>query len=413
MGLSAAAEGRDGDSQSLSYRNRAAALRWLLPSDVGALFALYRDPEVRRYFPDGTLTYEQTQQGLDWLLNGRHLNPPGLGHWATLDKQTGEFIGRCGLVLQKIEGCEEMDLSYLLAKAYWGQGLGTEAAQAMARYGFEPLRLPRLICMIDPANQASIKVAQNVGMTLERAGVDEEGPFLLYLMTRSMSNPMDQSTHPTHQPKPEPISALDQTVDWVVAEIRRRVAQRVVQPGTPYLVALDGGSGSGKSTLSIKIADRLGAVMVQSDDFFAAEVTDAGWAARTDEARARDGIDWRRVRTEVLEPLLAGKPARWHAFDFVAGQQPDGTYLMSREVTERAPAAIIVLDGAYSTRPELADLIDLSILVEVPVEERHRRLAAREEADFLEAWHARWDGAERHYFEHVRPPAAFDLVVGN
>ena len=209
------------------------------------------------------------------------------------------------------------------------------------------------------------------------------------------------------------IHSPDQAVDRIIAEIQRRVATR----GVPFVVAVDGGSGSGKSTISARLTERLRATMsathVPGDDFFAAEITDAGWEARTAAERARDGIDWRRIRIEVLEPLLAGQPARWHAFDFVAGLRSDGTYPMQAEFTERSPADIIVLDGAYSARPELADLIGLSVLVDVPLAERHRRLAAREPADFMQAWHARWDAAEQHYFTQVRPPTSFDLVVAN
>ncbi len=151
--------------------------------------------------------------------------------------------------------------------------------------------------------------------------------------------------------------------------------------------------------------------MIQSDDFFAANISDAEWDVRTPEARAADGIDWQRLRTEALEPLLVGHWAKWHAFDFEAGVRPDGTYAMCADFVECKPAAVIMLDGAYSTRPELADLIDLSVLVDVPVDVRHARLAAREEPSFLEAWHARWDGAEDFYFRQVRPASAFDLVV--
>ena len=105
--------------------------------------------------------------------------------------------------------------------------------------------------------------------------------------------------------------------------------------------------------------------------------------------RAAAAIDWRRLRHEVLEPLLAGVAASWHPFDFAAGTRPDGTYPMAAQAETREPAAVIVLDGAYSSRPELADLIDLAVLVDVPVPERHRRIAVREERWFAEAWHAR------------------------
>jgi ribosomal-protein-alanine N-acetyltransferase len=158
--------------------------RRLLPSDLEDLFALYSDPEVRRYFPEGTLTYEETKEELEWFLNG-HPDNPALGLWATILKETNQFIGRCGLLPWTIDQRPEVEVAYMLAKAYWGQGLGTEAARAILYYGFERLQLSRLICLIDRENQASIKVARNIGMTFEKEGRDDKGPFLLYSLERS------------------------------------------------------------------------------------------------------------------------------------------------------------------------------------------------------------------------------------
>ena len=154
-------------------------LRRLLPEDLDRLFALYSDAETRRYFPEGTLTYEETREELEWFLNG-HPEHPELGLWATIHKPTNQFIGRCGLLPWPIDGRTEVEVAYLLDKAYWRQGLGTEAAQAIAQYAFEQLHLARLICLIDRENQASIKVAQSIGMAFVKEGVDEVGPYLLY-----------------------------------------------------------------------------------------------------------------------------------------------------------------------------------------------------------------------------------------
>lgn len=154
-------------------------LRRLLPDDLDRLFELYRDPEIRRYFPEGTLTYEETKEELEWFLNG-HPEHPELGLWATIHKATGQFIGRCGLLPWTINGRAEVEVAYLLAKEYWGQGLATEAAQAIADYASERLHLTRLICMIYAENRASIGVATRIGMTFESEEEDEAGPYLLY-----------------------------------------------------------------------------------------------------------------------------------------------------------------------------------------------------------------------------------------
>lgn len=154
-------------------------LRHLEPRDLDDLYALYSDVEVRRYFPEGTLTYEQTKEELEWFLDG-HPAHPELGLWATIYKENNQFIGRCGLLPWIIDGQHEVEVAYMLSRVYWGQGLATEAAQAIIDYGFRELRLPRLICLVDPANLASVRVAAKIGMIFEREGSDEKGPFLLY-----------------------------------------------------------------------------------------------------------------------------------------------------------------------------------------------------------------------------------------
>lgn len=160
-------------------------LRRLLPDDLDSLFALYNDPEIRRYFPEGTLTYEETREELEWFLNG-HPRHPELGLWATIHKESNQFIGRCGLLPWTIEQRPEVEVAYLLAKEYWGQGLATEAAQGILDYGFGQLGLSRLICMIDPGNQASINVAKRIGMAFEREAEDEKGPFLIYSRSKAV-----------------------------------------------------------------------------------------------------------------------------------------------------------------------------------------------------------------------------------
>lgn len=158
-------------------------LRRFIMDDLDALYALYSDPDVRRYFPEGTLTYAETREELEWFLHG-HPRFPQLGLWATILKETGQFIGRCGLLPWTIDGQREVEVAYLLDKKVWGQGLATEAAQAIAHYAFEQLRYRRLICLIDQENAASLRVATKIGMTFEKEGYDDKGPFLLYSMSR-------------------------------------------------------------------------------------------------------------------------------------------------------------------------------------------------------------------------------------
>ncbi|MEM7118795.1 MAG: zeta toxin family protein [Chloroflexota bacterium] len=198
-----------------------------------------------------------------------------------------------------------------------------------------------------------------------------------------------------------------------VEAIIHSIQKQQQQKPPPLLVAIDGGSGSGKSTLAALVAQEIDAVVVPGDDFYAAHTPDAAWDSYTAAERARDCINWRRLRAEALEPLLSGQTARWHPFDFATGPNPDGTYNLASTTIERHPKSVILLDGAYSARPELADLVTLSVLINVPTAERHARLAKREPPDFLATWHRRWDPAEAYYFSQVCPPSSFDLVIEN
>ena len=159
-------------------------LRHLETDDLDNLSALYSDPEMRRYFPDGTLTYAETKEEVAWFLNG-HPRHPELGLWATIEKETNRFIGRCGLLPWTLDGIFEVEVAYMIDKTVWGHGYGTEAAQAILEYGFDSLNLTRLICLIDHENVSSIKVAEKIGMVFEREGEDEYGPFHLYSISKS------------------------------------------------------------------------------------------------------------------------------------------------------------------------------------------------------------------------------------
>jgi ribosomal-protein-alanine N-acetyltransferase len=142
-------------------------LRHLEMSDLDALYRLYRDPQIREHFPEGTLSLEETQEELECFLRGHH-TPPELGLWATVERSTGAFLGRCGLLPWTIEGQPEIELAYLIDKSRWGEGLATEAASGIIQHARAELHLKRLICLIMPRNVASAAVARKVGMTFER-----------------------------------------------------------------------------------------------------------------------------------------------------------------------------------------------------------------------------------------------------
>jgi uridine kinase len=168
----------------------------------------------------------------------------------------------------------------------------------------------------------------------------------------------------------------------------------------PYFVAIDGRSGVGKSTLASALAHRLGAVVIEGDDFYA-----GGVELRSDDpaSRASACIDWTRQRS-IIEALAAGRMAHWRAFDWDAF---DGR--LRDEPTKIVPAPVVILEGVYAARPELADLLDLRVVLIAPDEMRLARLVAREGA--IGAWERQWHEAEEFYFASIMPTASFDVAV--
>ena len=154
-------------------------LRHQVLADLDDLWELYQNPNITKYIPDAPRSREEAQEELEWHMHG-HPRHPELGLWATIHKETGKFIGRCGLLPWEIDGQSEVEVAYTLAKEYQGQGLGSEAALAILNYGFDTLKLSRLICLVDPENIPSQRVAEKMGMRFEKESRDEYGIFWIY-----------------------------------------------------------------------------------------------------------------------------------------------------------------------------------------------------------------------------------------
>ena len=174
------------ESQTFILETKRLILRRQIIEDLDALWALYCNPEITKFIPDAPRSYEEAREELEWFLHG-HPKHPELGLWATIHKETGKFIGRCSLLPWTIEEQQEIEVAYTLAQDFWGQGLATEAAQGILQYGFEQLHLSRMICLIDPKNIPSQRVAEKMGMTLEKTVDGYEGdniPFFVYSINK-------------------------------------------------------------------------------------------------------------------------------------------------------------------------------------------------------------------------------------
>jgi uridine kinase len=207
----------------------------------------------------------------------------------------------------------------------------------------------------------------------------------------------------------KPMTVLDKDnsiqiiIDKVLIETQKK---------NPLIIAIDGGSGAGKSTFVQHLAKQLNAVIVPLDDFYAADISNKKWYQFTVKEKLSEVFHWERLVTTAIKPLLNGNTASWTTFDF-SSIQDDGTYSQRSDLQTIHPSNIIIIDGTYSASPAITDFIDITILIDVPIKERHKRLSSRESLTFLKEWHQRWDSVEDYYFNKVRPKHCFNFVIKN
>jgi len=135
--------------------------------DADPWLALMNDPEGTRYLPPGpAATTETFQAGL----KARHAMERETGHamWAVDERQTGTFIGQCGLRPVDEGAGPEIEMAYHYTRASWNKGYGTEAVIAVLAHGLGPVGLDRVI---------AVAMAENIGSwrVMEKAGMRDQG----------------------------------------------------------------------------------------------------------------------------------------------------------------------------------------------------------------------------------------------
>ncbi|MFL5820403.1 MAG: GNAT family N-acetyltransferase [Solirubrobacteraceae bacterium] len=138
-------------------------LRAWRPGDVSALARIVADPEVTRYLHlPGSESPAQTVGRLR-----HHWDEHGFGHWAVEAKASGDLIGRLGLLHHRDwePDPHNVEVGWILARCAWGKGLATEGGRAALRYGFDRIGLPDIISIADPANRASRRVMEKLGLS--------------------------------------------------------------------------------------------------------------------------------------------------------------------------------------------------------------------------------------------------------
>ena len=121
---------------------------------------MWLEPDTIRHFPfKSPLTLEMTERIVASQAN--HWEKHGYGWWALALPNTGEFIGWCGL--QYLPDTDEVEVAYMLSKPLWGKGLGSEAAAAAVKFGFDSFPVAEIVGIVHRENIASQRVLEKVG----------------------------------------------------------------------------------------------------------------------------------------------------------------------------------------------------------------------------------------------------------
>jgi len=140
------------------------------------MFTLNDDPDVIRF--TGDVPFKDVKEAEQLILNYDQYKKYQMGRWTVLLRKTNEYLGWCGLKYHS--DVNEVDIGFRFHKKYWGRGYATEAAEACLKYGFEKLKLKRIIGRAMKDNIASIKVLEKIGMKFEREELLHEGPGVIY-----------------------------------------------------------------------------------------------------------------------------------------------------------------------------------------------------------------------------------------
>ena len=140
-------------------------LRRIHPSDASALFKIFADGEVTRFYDDDAFTdiSQASDQIADWE-NGFADNR--CIRWGIVSKVKDDLIGSCGCYGFHSWN-NRASIGYELERISWRQGIMTEALSAIIDFGFSRLELNRIDAVVMPENTASINMLEKLGFRNE------------------------------------------------------------------------------------------------------------------------------------------------------------------------------------------------------------------------------------------------------
>lgn len=152
-------------------------LRPLELSDAKAMFAMDNNPEVHKYlWQNPTQTIDDSIKTIEYVRNQYEKN--NIGRFATILKETNEFIGWTGIkfVTEQPENgnINFYDYGYRLNEKFWGKGYATEASIAWLDYGFNEMKIEKMNAYTHSENQASNHILEKIGMHLVEHYLDKD-----------------------------------------------------------------------------------------------------------------------------------------------------------------------------------------------------------------------------------------------
>ena len=158
--------------------------RMLLVNDFDTWIELFKEEGVGEFLGMASIPTpeEQCQKWFELTLN-RYENDLG-GMNVLMDKNTGEFIGQCGLLVQEVDNITELEIGYSILPKFWNQGYATEAARKCIEFAFQHDFADSIISIIHVDNIQSEKVAQKNGMDLDKQTVFKEMPVNIFRVNR-------------------------------------------------------------------------------------------------------------------------------------------------------------------------------------------------------------------------------------
>lgn len=144
-------------------------LRPLDTGDLAALKALHAEPSFWWYPLRRSQTEDETEAFLSRALEDYRSGDLGLE--AVVERDTGHLAGWAGLSTPSFlpEILPAVEVGWRLGSRWRGRGNATEAGAAWVRWGFEALKLERIVSIYEPANRPSGRVMQKLGFSFDRA----------------------------------------------------------------------------------------------------------------------------------------------------------------------------------------------------------------------------------------------------